>query len=88
MTIEEAKNKIAKKYGYSSWSGAENGMRTHISNPDIIEKRMEEVVKLFDIPAVVGRSEQLKCRNVACDNMVDSNSDDVFCEKHKRKLGI
>lgn len=57
---------------------------------DVLEKKMtplqaqKEILRLFD---VVGQSEQFKCRNVACNEMVSSDSDTVFCEKHKRKLG-
>ena len=53
----------------------------------IIEDFTEALNKLT-IPVFVGRSEQFKCRNVACDNMVKVNSGGVFCKKHRRKLGI
>lgn len=44
--------------------------------------------KALIIQRVVGQSEQFKCRNIACDNMVKVNSGGVFCKKHRRKLGI
>ena len=47
MTLEEAKDKIAQKYGYDHWKDGKNSMLTHISNETLLEQRMDEVAYLY-----------------------------------------
>ena len=46
-TITEAKDKVAKKYGFSVWEFGENAMLTHISNEVLISDRFEQAAEIY-----------------------------------------
>jgi len=83
MTEQRLKELLRHAY---EW-GKQNGSNRREKNfKDFLQT--EAVRKALSIAEVEGQSEQFKCRNVACNEMVSHRSDDVFCEKHRRKLGI
>ena len=71
MTLLHAKNKVAQKYGYDSWSGKVNGMLTHISNARTIEQRMDEVAILYA---------QMQVKNLTMHDVIKSVCDDCKTE--------
>jgi hypothetical protein len=47
MTLQEAKDMVAQKYGYNAWELGENAMLTHISNEELIYIRLEQAAELY-----------------------------------------
>ena len=79
MTKEEQIIQILTKHSIDSPTAG----RTILYENDF-DYVAEEIVKLFAIPAVVGRSEQLVCDNCGCHpNVIYTTSKGRFCERCK-----
>jgi hypothetical protein len=62
------------------WSKQHSNIPFMQDAPNAYLKYLSEQLIIAD---VVKRSEPFKCRNVACNKMVERNSGTVFCKKHR-----